>query len=237
MIGNWTATLSVNAGLSLRNGELCIWADAVHDEKVPDYSTLTKERQRLLFESEMFRDPDLIFFTHCHADHFSARLCKEAMRRYPDARVAAPEPVCKGQIILGGQETVLIMKNCLLTFRKLIHEGEQYADVPHYGMLVEDEGERILVLGDCAICGEDLREWIRKEQVDTVFAPFPWITLERGSLFLTEEINPSTLVIYHLPLKEDDPFGYIKAAERSAEKLRKKCNVLLLTEAFQTVEL
>lgn len=236
MINEWRATLSVNAGLSLRTQDLCIWVDAIHTEQTHDFSTLSPEHQRFLFASDDFADPDVIFFTHTHPDHYSWKLCEKAREMYPGAKLALPEQKHDGQILLSGRESILTVKNRLLTFRRIVHEGEEFREVPHYCMMAEDDGESILVLGDSAIAGADLKEWTEGRIIDTVIAPFPWITLNRGRNFLQEVLKPSHLLIYHLPLPEDDKYGYIKAARKAALKMNDDIDIRLFTDAFQTEE-
>ena len=183
MINPWTVTLSVNAGLALNTEGLRLWVDAVHDEKVPEFSTLTPELQDRLFETEAFQNPDLICFTHCHPDHFSKALCQRTLERFPRAEAVLPEPFAEGQIRLSGGEQLLTVKGRILSFHRLTHEGPQFREVPHYGMLIEDEGETILILGDCAIADPGLREWVAGREIDTLIAPFPWITLPKGRGF------------------------------------------------------
>ena len=237
MINRWTATLSVNAGLSLRTEGLCIWVDALHKDKVPDFSTLSPEHQRLIFSSHVLGRPDVICVTHCHGDHYSDELCDRAMTLYPDACLIVPEAHHEGQILLNGTEMMLPVKNRLLTFHRLVHEGEQFANVANYGLMIEDEGDRILILGDCALSGSGLEEWIKGCEIDTVFAPFPWITLRRGREFMTNVIKPSSLMIYHLPLQTDDLYGYVNAAKKAALKLNGIDDIRFMTEAFQVEEL
>lgn len=237
MINPWRATLSVNAGLSLKTEGLCIWVDALHKDKVPDFSTLSEEHQRQFFSSPDFTDPDVICFTHCHDDHYSRQLCDKAAALYPNAIVIVPEDHSDGRILLHGKEMMIKVKNRLLTFRRLVHEGEQFKDVPNYGLMVEDDGERILVIGDCALKGSGLEEWVADSDIDTVFAPFPWITLKQGREFIEKVLKPSCLIIYHLPLPEDDVYGYVKAAEKAAMHLEGIDDVRLMTEAFQVEEL
>ena len=232
MINLWSATLSVNAGLALTTDGLRIWVDAVHDRQVPDFSTLNYDRQIRLFQSEAFRDPDIIAFTHCHPDHYSEALCRESLRRYPQARLVMPESRFPDQILLSGQEVIVQAGGRLLTFRRLLHEGSEYAEVPHYGLMIEDGGENILVLGDCAVGSEDLKEWVAGKELDAVFTTFPWITLERGRQFVREHLHPRHLFVYHLPLAEDDIYGYGKAAAKAAAEMT-DMEVRLFTEAFQ----
>ncbi len=233
MTNRWCATLSVNAGLALNTEGLRIWVDAVHDEKVQDFSTLTPARQMRMLRTEAFQDPDVIAFTHCHPDHFSDFLCRESIRRFPQAKLIMPELRFPNQLLLTGQETVIRAGGRLLTFHRLTHEGPEYVDVPHYGMMIEDRGERILVLGDCALADEGLREWIDGRSIDALFTTFPWITLERGRQFLRQYLRPKHLMVYHLPLEEDDIYGYRKAAAKAAAEMDDFEDVRLFTEAFQ----
>ena len=236
MINSWTATLSVNAGLALCTEGLRLWVDAVHDEKLPDFSTLTPQQQRRLFLHPNFQDPDLICFTHCHPDHFSPGLCNLAMERYPAARVVLPEPYVDGQLPLHGQEVMLPAGGRLLTFRRLIHEGEQYRNTPHYGLMIEDEGDALLVLGDCALppCDSGLQAWVAGREIDTAFVTFPWVTLPQGRRFLMEILRPEHLMVYHLPIPEDDVYGYARAAGKAAATLPGIGDIRLFTRSFQT---
>ncbi len=232
MINPWTVTLSVNAGISLETEGLRIWVDALHDRQVPDFSTLTPEMQSELFRSERFQNPDVIAYTHCHPDHFSQTLTADALRRYPNARLILPENRFPGQLLLRGQEMIVPVKGRLLTFRRLPHGGETYGNVPHYGLMIEDGGQRILILGDCALESGVLRDWVKDLELDTVFATFPWIALKSGRRFVREVLHPNHLLVYHFPLTRDDVYHYKKAARKGAAQLG--MDVRLLTEAFQT---
>lgn len=233
MINPWSATLSVNAGLALNTDGLRIWVDAVHDQKVMDFSTLMPQMQRQLFENEAFENPDVIAFTHCHPDHFSKSLCLEAMERYPDARLILPEQQLPRQTLISGNEMMIRVAGRLLTFRRLTHQGPEYRNVPHYGLMVEDGGEHILVLGDCELCSYELQDWVRDYQIDTVFATFPWVTLPQGRRFIQDVLRPKCLFVYHLPLQKDDLCHYRAATEKWAKAMEGVCQVRLLTEAFQ----
>lgn len=233
MINKWTATLSINAGLALNTEGLRIWVDAVHDEKVPSFSTLTPQVQRQLFASEAFQNPDVIFFTHCHPDHFSKQLCVEAMKRYHNAKLILPEAHFKDQTHLRGTEVIVPVNGRLLYFRRLIHEGKNYRDVPHYGMMIEDDGETILVLGDCALQASGLREWVAGRQIDAAIMPFPWITLRTAQEFIQRELRPRQLFIYHLPLEQDDVYHFGVSARKAAAEIQGLEHICLFSKAFQ----
>lgn len=234
MMNPWWVTLSVNAGISLYTEGLKIWVDALHDRKVPGFSTLTPELRDMLFDAAAFQNPDVIAFTHCHPDHFSETLCQEAVCRFPKARLILPERRFPNQLLLRGGEVIVPAGERRLTFRKLTHEGPEYAEVLHYGLMIEDGGENILVLGDCALQGGELETWIAGRPLDTVFAPFPWLTLPGPRAFLSRVLRPRHLFLYHLPLEKDDDWHYRRAAVMASQKPGELRDMRFLMEPFQT---
>ena len=86
-------TLSANAGVSVELGGVRIWIDALHDTRVPGFSTLDSHLLRRLWSEAAFQSPDAIVYTHCHPDHYAAHLAAEACRRWPKARLFLPHPL------------------------------------------------------------------------------------------------------------------------------------------------
>ena len=76
-------TLSANAGVAIHLGSMRLWSDAVHDRRVVGFSTVTPERWTVLQAHPDFASPDVIFFTHCHPDHYSRAMTEQAVARYP----------------------------------------------------------------------------------------------------------------------------------------------------------
>ena len=64
-------TLSVNAGVALHLGRHRIWSDALHDRRVVGFSTVTPEIWNILQAHPDFARPEVLFYTHCHPDHYS----------------------------------------------------------------------------------------------------------------------------------------------------------------------
>ena len=95
-------TLSANAGIALDFGGLRLWADALHDEKVPGFSTVTPSLWTAMRSHPAFAAPDLLFFTHCHPDHFSRTLTRLALERWPKAKPILPETFFPEQLLLSG---------------------------------------------------------------------------------------------------------------------------------------
>lgn len=237
MIGTWHITLSANAGIALCTEGFRLWADAVHEEGTKGFSPLTPALQDAFFENAAFANPDLIFFTHCHPDHFSRRLALRAQELCPGATFVLPEEQIEGQITLQGEEMLLQKNGRLLYFRRLTHEGEEYYDVPHYGLIVEDAGEHILITGDAQIAGDDMRAFTEDIEIDTAILPFLWRASKQGTEFIADVIRPKHLILYHLPFPEDDTCGYLPLI-RQFENRDDICpDIRLLTFPFQTEEL
>ena len=60
-------TLSANAGVSVELGGVRIWIDALHDTRVPGFSTLDSHLLQRLWSEAAFQSPDAIVsvsYTH-----------------------------------------------------------------------------------------------------------------------------------------------------------------------------
>ena len=68
-----------------------IWIDAANRGKIMGFSTIDDVLWNKVKSDEHFVSPDVIFFTHCHGDHFSKRMAEEALRLWPDTYVIIPE--------------------------------------------------------------------------------------------------------------------------------------------------
>lgn len=225
-------TLSANAGAALELPGLRLWMDALHRHKVPGFSCITPEIWAHMQTHPAFMQPDILFYTHRHPDHYSHTLTQEALARWPHAELVLPEQDFDGQILLAGREDRIHFRDITLTFRRLIHEGAEFVNVPHYGCLIDAAGFRVLLTGDCALAGEDLAKFIGGVPIDLAILDFPWITLKRGRAFVESVIRPRHLLVNHLPFAEDDLYGYRPAAAKWAASLAVP-DVRLLQDPFQ----
>ncbi len=229
-------TLSANAGVSLEIGGYKIWVDALHTRKQPGFSAVDGILQKRMQQCSAFEDPDVIAFTHCHPDHFSEALTKEAVCRWPRAAVCLPEGHFADQVLISGNPFVYRTGDLTLQFMRLPHEGELYASCVHYGLLVFLEDKCILLPGDCRTADTTLGNAIAGYHVDLALLNFPWLTLKRGQKFIRDVIRPAHTLVYHLPFAEDDSFAYRDAAQRALKK-QPVNNASLLWDPLQTVEL
>ena len=220
-----SVTLSANAGVAIDLEGKRIWVDALHRKKTPGFSTLTPELIRRMMNCAAFQDPQWICYTHCHPDHYSAAFHRSAVALWPNAYTLIPQECWKDvyRVIDG---------NLMLRFVRLPHEGEQYAQVLHYGLNIWYKGNNLLIPGDCALCAEELVEKTEGIPIKLLLLDFPWVTKPKALRFLKEHFEGVPKIIYHLPFAEDDVAGYRIAAQRAADL---DPTIHLLMEPFQTI--
>lgn len=231
---NCSVTLSANAGFSLVLGQTRIWIDALHNHQVPGFSTLSPDLWAQLQKHPAFQAPDLICFTHCHADHYDFDLARQAGQAWPNAKLILPERVFPHQILLEGPSTQFVFQDTSFRFFRLPHEGKMYTEVPHYGVLLSQGGIRILIAGDCEVASPALKQMLAGQTVDLAILDFPWLALPRGRAFVREVLCPRHLLVCHLPFPEDDCYGYRKAAQWAVGQLPEIPDIRLLEKPFQS---
>lgn len=221
-------TLSANAGVALEIDGRRLWVDALHEKKEECYSSVTPQLQQKMLGCEAFFRPEYICYTHNHGDHYSARLTEAACKLWPEAKVLSPETE------VNGPEYILEDRELKLHFIQLPHEGERFADVKHYGLLISFHGCNILIPGDCAVASPVLDTAIRGISVDLVLLDFPWITLRKGLEFVYSHFRESHVIVYHLPFEEDDVIGYRPVVQRTVRGLKKPWDVRILQNPLQS---
>ena len=217
-----TLTLSANAGIALDIGGRRLWVDALHEGKQPGFSTLSPQLQQNMLACEAFFRPEFICYTPCHPDHYSARLTELARKLWPQAELLLPE------------ERTVEKDGLSVRFLKLPHEGEQYADVVHCGIIISCGGINILLSGDCAVAAPELAAALADIPIHVAILDFPWITLKKGRKFLAEHLSGAQIILCHLPFAEDDINGYRLSAKNAALQLQ---NCKLLWDPLQSIQI
>lgn len=226
-----TVTLSANAGVAIELAGQRIWVDALPGQKREGFSALTPALQQRMLKCEAFFYPDHICFTHCHGDHYSRSLTEATRKLWPKAKLYLPEPEFQDQQLIEGQ--TVSAGSIRLRFISLPHEGAEFADVKHYGLLISTDGCNILIPGDCAIASPVLEEAIKATTIDLAILDFPWITLGKGRDFLQNTLRAKHILVCHLPFAQDDVNGYRRSAIHAAETLWHP-DLRLLLEPMQT---
>lgn len=196
-------TLSVNAGISLETGDTKILIDAFPYKFDGDFSSLDDSLKEEVFAHAAFKNPDAVCYTHLHGDHYSKEITEEFCRKNPTAKLFMPS------------EREVYVGECRLSFIPLVHEGEEYKDVPNYGIDIEINNINILFIGDCQIAGDCLTEYIAGREYDLVVVDFPWVTLSRGKKYLSSVLRPKSILVNHLPLEKDDVNGFREATKKA----------------------
>ncbi len=233
-MGQIQVTLSANAGVCIALGGKKIWVDALYEGEDCGFSAMTQAFAEQVLASDAFANPDCICYTHCHPDHYSRVLTEKAMERWQDAKLFLPKQDFAEQFLLAGDRPFYTDGDMILQFFALPHEGEQYQQVSHYGLLIKSSQGNILLPGDCALAAPALEEAIMNEEIHLAILDFPWITLGKGRAFLQDVIKPKHILAYHLPFAQEDKNRYGESAEKAAERLRKQYDVRLLQKSLQT---
>lgn len=224
-----SVTLSANAGVSVQAGEDTLWVDALHEDKQSGFSALAPRLQGQMLAHPAFQNPQWICFTHCHGDHFSPELTRTAKKLWPRAELFLPENVLSNQHLL----SEAVESRGQLTFYRFPHEGAQYADVSHYGLIADFSGCKVLFPGDCATASPVLAQVLKNRKIHVAVLPFPWLTLKKGRDFVNAYLPDAKLVICHLPFPEDDVNGYRAAAEQAVQKMPNR-DIRLMMQPLQT---
>ncbi len=217
-------TLTANAGVTVEIGQYCVWIDALHEDRQPGFSAV---EPGILDKLPV---PTHICYTHCHGDHFSRKLTEQALARWPRARVYLPENILKGQEWVTAEHCRFMQDDLTLEFFALPHEGMQYADVAHFGLMISVADKTVLVAGDCATGSPALLEAVGQRRIDVALTDFPWIALPKGRRVLAQ-MDIGHILVCHLPFAADDVNGYRPAAMRSLSAV--DGDVRLLLEPLQ----
>ena len=222
-----------NAGFLLEAGGKTILVDALHHTPVGGWSAPDEGKAAQLSALLDRKHPDVIYFTHVHPDHYSRELAEQAAERYPGCRLILPKRENAKEYACGDV--------CL-----------QWTELPHMHVNGKNAGTnfcltvrcrdfnrpggegKIFVSGDVDFTSPKTLAAIDGLAPDLAFLNFPWITLRAGREAM-EKLSPGKVVLVHLPYPEDDAFGYIPAAKRSAEQFFP--GAVPLTEFFQQVEI
>ena len=233
---NCRITLICNAGIALELGRTTLWIDALHNDKAPRFSTVSPELADRLIDGGAVPPPDLLLYTHCHRDHYSQGLTARALEKWPTAHAVLPrEDFPNRQTVLTGEGCSLTFRGLQLRFGRLTHQGEDFAHIPNYGVIINDHGFRILLAGDCTVDSDELEAFVGQEHIDLAILSFPWVTRPQGRETIDQLICPDRLVVFHLPFAEDDWAGLRTHAAGWASYVRNIPDVRLLWEPFQTM--
>ena len=175
-----------------------------------------------LAASLMAEPADVLAFTHAHPDHFCAQLA-EQYRKQTLRPVLGPENLPFGTsskgLALGGVSILPV---------KSRHIGKEYFDVPHVSYSIAGS-KNVWFLGDAVPS-----QWRSvREKCDVIIAPFAY-ALSDSAWQMTCALA-ETVVLVHMPLRENDPASLWPQVEAVTGK---SCPVnLYIPQIGETIEI
>lgn len=184
---------TANSGVLLIMDNVKILLDGVCKAFSPYLGTPDEIRQEL--ESNL---PDILAFTHTHADHYDA-LYEEHYKKMTKKAVYSPQKVCSCE-----EYTV---KFKMIETR---HIGK--SDVPHVSYVFEGS-KCVWFMGD--VSPLSLKEFKDLKKPDVLIAPYSFANTVSGWRAVNE-IGAEKIIILHLPDKAEDEYGLWDAVLKTA---------------------
>ena len=234
-----TVTLSANAGVMLEYAGTKILVDIIHNDNVPTFSSVPLDLCRSIISDGAFSNADMLLISHDHPDHFSRTLVNDYLKNNKSTAAAAPFRFTERQFVFSGVSGKFRMKNFSMEYYKTPHEKRKvYSDSKHYSFVLTINDKRFLFFNDMSI-EPDYIELLVKNNVkaDAAFVNFPWFTLKYGRKYLKEYLNADNIIIYHLPIPNEDEFGYNAALTKTLGSFSiDGANIFVLNTPLQKAE-
>ena len=204
------------------------------DKKIIGIDCLCKDSSKLyqdtLLQIREELKPDILIFTHEHADHFCADYVKEAWEQNPALHIYSTKntvDVLKENGIpmqnlhCVGDAEVLDIDALQFGFLYTTHEGEQYSDIPNLTLLIKNEDKHLVVTGDAMPCQElfeRIATW--SSHIDWFFAPFPYVGLRSTRKLMKEYLDIENIFVLHQPRPEADSQNWVANTKRVCESAK-----------------
>ena len=190
---------TANAGFLLTLDGVTIAMDGVCLAVSPYQATPPAELGRLLAAP-----PDLLSYTHDHVDHFDP----DFARRF-QGMILGTEQIA--QALPGGKVTMepVTIGNVKVTPVPTRHIGKSGVTTSHQSLVIEGS-KRVFFMGDATPA--QLSSLLRFGKPDVLIAPFAYAATASAVRMVNEAV-PETLVLTHLPLRENDPAQLWPAVE------------------------
>lgn len=227
-----------NAGLSITFPTALIWVDAIHDIKAPTYSTVTPEiysrmQQDADYVGPDHSGPDAMAFSHCHIDHFTSGIVRDAMKRWPDSRVILPEKYFPNETYVSGNDMNIDVNGVDLHFIRTHHCTKRHHNKTHYSLLLNDGRINIFMPMDSSMSDSAMHYYSVNTDIDIAVVDYVWVLLQKGRDIIEHDIRPKHLLLYHLPFAEDDRHDYITQTHENAKLMTGIPDIRILDTHFQ----
>ncbi|MDO4960385.1 MAG: hypothetical protein Q4E57_00810 [Eubacteriales bacterium] len=230
--------LTANAGLAITFPSAIIWVDALHAYKAPGYSTVTPEIWNAVtrdpdYVGKELAGPDAIAFSHCHIDHFTSDIVREASALWPNAALMLPEKYFPDQIYVSGHKHTVNVNDVELKFIRTHHSTKRHHDKVHYSLLLKSNGTNIFIPADSSMSDSAMHHYAVNTDIDIAIVDYSWAMLSRGREIIENDLKPKHLIVYHLPFTEDDAFGHRKLVDDGIKEISSVDDIRVMGERFQ----
>lgn len=185
---------TANAGILISMDGKSILMDGVCKELIPYLGTPDSVREEL---TKKF--PDVVAFTHRHEDHF-------------DESYAKIYETLTLRSILGPEFSILReVGNIQIIPVTTRHIGK--TDVAHTSFVVKGS-ECIWFMGDSSPL--ELKKFVDLPKPDVIVVPYAF-AISASAWKATKNTGAKTIVLVHMPLRENDPYGLWTAVEATTQ--------------------
>ncbi|MBP1919632.1 MBL fold metallo-hydrolase [Youngiibacter multivorans] len=248
-------TLLANSGIMLEYKGTKLLIDGTPGEIHGYFSGLSDEVRNDLLEGKkpLFRDIDILMYTHCHHDHFSPEVTRALVEGQRTRYLMMPDKDSRPFVRLRESADMNEAKLWLLdiplgkiagyeldgikieAFRTM-HAGELYRETEHYCYLIELGDKVILITGDSDYDPDYFKTMLSGIRIHAVFINPLFLNRREGRLALTESIRPDKIVVCHIPFEGTPGTNLRKIAARDAVKYKEILpEIILLQDELQEI--
>ena len=184
---------TANAGVLLTLDDAKILLDGVCREVSPYPATPLKIKEELISNP-----PDVLLFTHNHADHFDPDYCQD---------VDKPLLTCPNTMAVGKVKITSVFTR---------HMGHYGKTTPHQSFVVEGS-KCVWFLGDAS--PTELRKLAEFPKPDILMIPYPYVSTP-AALKMVEVLLPCKIVLLHMPFPDNDPEKIWQTVQDGMEHLK-----------------
>lgn len=232
----------VNMGLLIEGMNKKILIDGIHCVKTHEWSTVNNSlMDYIIYGKDKFLDINYLLFTHQHPDHFNLEKIYEYTKNNKIEKLFTTklddETLIKRDLLIELNEEYykinsVNLENINIKYIKTKHLSHEKIGIDHYVFIIEIDNRNILFLGDGDFCKSELINALKEMKIDIVVAPFIIVNSAYGRNFI-KKISPESLILNHLPNKDDDEYKYRKLVENNIKKYKTEIpNTVILQNLY-----
>lgn len=219
-------TVICNCGVLIEDEKHCLLADGLTESCFPFYALPRSERERIVNAKPPYQRLRQLYFTHRHDDHFSLAAVRAFAAAHGAVEGFLPEENDPDELCFGEGD---FQVEC----HRFTHSGAEYAEEPHFVLLVSMSGKLVYLSADAQPDIEKHLQILNGRVPDAAFYNGQYLSGERTREYL--RMSAKQNYIYHVPLDEQDVSGIRRKCHRNFERYGQELENTTLIEAYPTV--